>query len=71
MQKPHFLNSLDFSLVVSIFVVVCNDIFSNIKVKLNSLLRKRSVTVQYIFLLQKVSISHWVFLMFFQFVTIR
>lgn len=33
MQKSHFLNSLDFALVVSIFAVVCNEIFSNIIVK--------------------------------------
>lgn len=43
MQKSHFLNSVDFALVVSVFVSLCN-IFSNIIVKLHSSLMKRSVT---------------------------
>lgn len=52
MQKSHFLNSLDFALVVSVFVAVCSGIFSNIIVKLNSSLRKRSLTFCGFFFLQ-------------------
>lgn len=44
MQKSRFLNSVDFALVVSVFVALCN-IFSNIIVKLNSSLMKRSVAL--------------------------